>query len=146
MLMYIHIYFMDMLWIAIWWWWLRGTTSPYGQTFLDAAYREIIFHSIEAAWAMRVQKEWLRCRYETSFTVGISGSTVILEPKPKGKFVIPEPKPKGKLIILCIHGESRTFTCIFCKFSGDNFIRINCYFYLTNHIFKILLRYVYVVL
>ena len=43
--------------------------------------------------------------------------------------VIPESEPKSKLVILCLHAELRTFTCIFYKFLNDKFIKINCYFY-----------------
>ena len=55
----------------------------------------------------------------------------------KGRNVILEPESKGKLVILYIHAESWTFTCIFCKFSNDNFIKINYYFYFTiSYFFK----------
>ena len=72
---YIHI-------IILWWWdvmrtrwWLRSTTGPYGRTFLEAAYGEIIFHSTEAVWKMIAREEWLEYRHDALSMFDIPGST-----------------------------------------------------------------------
>ena len=103
----------------------------------------------------RVKRNYLKTEVTCENTLLIFFSPSI-EPKfwgqnfyKVGRNVILEPEPKDKLVILCIHAESRTFTCIFCKFSKDNFIKINCYFYLTiscfflKNIYIIWLRHVY---
>ena len=66
-----------------WWdvmrtrWWLRSTAGSYGWPEIEAAYREIIIHSIEAVWKILVREEWLGCRYDTSPMVDIPRSTPV---------------------------------------------------------------------
>ena len=80
-LMYLHIYFiLDMLWISVWWWWLRSTTGPYGRTFLEAAYGERIFHSIEAVCKMVAREKWLGCQHDASPMLDIPGLTPMWAP------------------------------------------------------------------
>ena len=56
---------------------LRSTTDSYGQPLIEVAYREMIFHSIEAVKEMVAREEWLGCRHDASPMFNIPGSTPV---------------------------------------------------------------------
>ena len=51
--------------------------GSYGRTFLEAAYGEIMIHSIEVVWEMLAREELLGCHYETSPMVNVPESTPV---------------------------------------------------------------------
>ena len=69
--------------IFCWWdvmrtqWWLRSTTSSYGQPVLKVVYEKMIIHSTEAVWEILAWEEWLGCQHDTSPMVDIPGSTPV---------------------------------------------------------------------
>ena len=46
---------------------------------IEAAYEEIMIHSIKTVWEILARKEWLGCRHDTSPMIDIPGLTLVWE-------------------------------------------------------------------